>query len=187
MTGHAALVLSLAGLAALAIACSGGKADTVVTVERVIPAERVFTFDDISAAGAKKGKQYDVTGLRGATSAYLMFFGPNPSARKDYEIRLYPSHEVAVRDGQPLAEEGVGEGMKARKDTQSWKEGERDRWLAGGVTDVSSPGSRQAPGPKYWDYVIFGNVVMLCQGLDAQQSLENCSALVEAMGGRKLF
>jgi len=35
--------------------------------------------------------------------------------------------------------------------------------------------------------VIFGNVVMLCQGLDAQQSLENCSALVEAMGGRKLF
>jgi hypothetical protein len=88
-----------------------------------------------------------------------------------------------VSDGEALAKEGSGDGMKAAKDTQTWKEGARDRWFAGGVTDVSSAGSRQSPGPKYGDYMIFGNLVMLCQGANSEQSLERCATLVEALGG----
>ncbi len=42
-------------------------------------------------------------------------------------------------------------------------------------------------GPKYQDYAIVDNLVMLCQGGQASQSLERCSlladALAEAAGG----
>lgn len=182
-------VMASAVALGLAAAC-GGDTDNqsrAEQVQKVIPADRVFAIDDVVAAGLKKGKQYDVAGLTGATEAWVGFYGLSTSARKDYELRFYPSHEAAVRDGTALADEGVGEGMRASKETQTWSEGARDRWFAGGVTDVSSPGSRQAPGPKYWDYVIYGNVIMLCQGADSMQSLETCSALVQAMGGPDLM
>ena len=180
------------GSVALMLACGSSGAETGAgtdrkAVERVIDATKVLSIDDLVAAGLKKSKSYDVAGLPGATDAWLGFFGPNPAARKDYELRFYPSHEAAVRDGTALADEGVGEGMRAKKDSQTWPEGQKDRWFAGGVTDVSSPGSRQAPGPRYWDYVIYGNVIMLCQGADSTQSLETCSALVQALGGPDLL
>ena len=35
--------------------------------------------------------------------------------------------------------------------------------------------------PKYGDYIIFGNVVMLCQGATSNVSLENCSSLMNAL------
>lgn len=184
----APVLLSIASAMVWLAACGGGEtAAPGAVVGRVVDSERVLTIDDVLTAGAKKGKEYDVTGLTGATGAWLVFYGSDPSARKDYEIRIYPSHEAAVRDGTAFADEGVGEGMKAKKDAQTWPEGVRDRWFAGGVTDVSSAGSRQGPGPKYWNYVIYGNAVMLCQGLDAGQSLETCSALVEALGGPNLL
>jgi hypothetical protein len=175
------------GSVSLLVACGDGSNESARTFQRAIPIERNLSIDDFLAVGVKKGREHDVTGLTGASSAFIVFFGPNPSERKDYELRIYPSHDVAVRDGTALAEEGVGEGMKAKKDNQTWKEGARERWFAGGVTDISSAGSRQSPGPKFWDYVIYGNVVMLCQGLDSRQSLETCSALIEALGGQKLF
>jgi hypothetical protein len=179
----------LAGVAAgVLLSCGAGSEAQPASqqVQKVFAVERVYTIENLVAAGLKKGKQYDVTGLSGATEAWLGFFGPDPSARKDYEVRFYPSHEAAVRDGTALADEGVGDGMRAKKDSQIWQGGARDRWFTGGVTDVSSGGSRQAPGPKYNDYVIYGNVIMLCQGGDSVQSLETCSALVEALGGPRL-
>ena len=177
-------------LAVIAVASCGGDGGGAAqpaagSFQRVIATDRVFSVDDGVAAGAKKSKQYDATGLSGATDAWLAFFGSDASSRKEFELRFYPSHEAAVKEGTPLAEEGVGEGMKAKKDAQTWTEGAKNRWRAGGVTDVSSPGSRQAPGPKFGDYAIYGNLVMLCEGADSGQSLERCAGLIEAMGGPK--
>lgn len=48
-------------------------------------------------------------------------------------------------------------------------------------------GGRSGIGPKYEDYAIVDNLVMLCQGGQTSQSLEHCSlladALAEAAGG----
>ncbi|MSQ08239.1 MAG: hypothetical protein EXR57_03465 [Dehalococcoidia bacterium] len=184
-------IVLLTAAGASAVACGGGidrggnSAAPQPASQRVISFDRVLTIDDVTAAGAKRSKEYDVTGLASATGAWLAFFGPAGAERSDFELRFYPSHGVAVRDGTALADQGVGDGMRAHKDTQTWNEGMRERWFAGGVTDVSSPGSRQAPGPKYGDYVILGNLIMLCQGADSNQSLERCAGLVEALRGPK--
>ena len=37
------------------------------------------------------------------------------------------------------------------------------------------------PSPKYGDYVILGNVWMLCEGADSGQGLERCEALVDPL------
>ena len=187
------LTLLAALLTILGAACGGdgggsqsGTAVPGETLQHIVASGKILTIADAEAAGVKKSKQYDVTGLTAATDAWLAFFGPDASTRKEFELRFYPSHESAVKNGEPLAKEGSGEGMKAAKDTQTWREGAKNRWRAGGVTDVSSPGSRQAPGPKFGDYAIYGNLVLLCEGADYSQSLEHCSGLIEALGGPKL-
>ncbi len=173
---------------AAAASCGGGDPSSNAgdpAFQKIVASEKILTIDDVVAAGSKKSKSYDVEGLTGATSAFLAFFGPDSSSRFDVELRFYPSHQGALTDGVPPASEGTGDGMRAAKDTQTWQEGARERWFAGGVTDVSSGGSRQAPGPKYGDFMIFGNLVMLCQGANSEQALERCATLVEALGGPK--
>jgi hypothetical protein len=189
---HKTLTLLAALLTVLAAACGGGgssEGGTTVpaeTIQRIVASGKVLTIADAEAAGVKKSKQYDVTGLTAATDAWLAFFGPDASNRKEFELRFYPSHDSAVKDGEPLAKEGSGEGMVAAKDSQTWQEGAKNRWRVGGVTDVSNSGSRQAPGPKFGDYAIYGNLIMLCEGADSSQSLENCSGLIQALGGPNL-
>lgn len=187
-----ALTLLTVLLAIFAVGCggdSGSQGGTALpgqTVQRVVASGKTFTIADAEAAGAKKSKQYDVAGLAAATDAWVAFYGTDASNRKEFELRFYPSHESAVKDGEPLAKEGTGEGMVAAKDSQTWQEGAKNRWRVGGVTDVSSPSSRQSPGPRFGDYAIYGNLVMLCEGADSGQSLENCSGLIEALGGLRL-
>jgi hypothetical protein len=190
-----AAAIGMAAALTLAAACGGGDSTSGaggatqpagLNYQKVVPSDRTFTVDDVVVAGAKKGKQYDVTGLPAGKEAWQIFFGPDSSNRYDVELRIYATHANAVTDGTPLAEEGTGEGMVKNKETQSWPSGAKDRWFAGGVTDVSSPGSRQAPGPRYQDFAIYGNLVMLCQGADVEQSLDRCSLLVQALGGPSL-
>ena len=175
--------LASAIITILAAACGGGgsgsQSGTAVpgeSVHRIVASGKILTVADAEAAGVKKSKQYDVTGVIAATDAWLAFFGPDASNPKEFELRFYSSHESAVKDGEPLAKEGSGEGMKAAKDTQTWQEGAKNRWRAGGMD----------PGPKFGDYAIYGNLVLLCEGADSSQSLERCSGLIEALGGPKL-
>ena len=55
-----------------------------------------------------------------------------------------------------------------------WKEGTRDRRGGGAFRDSLTP--------LYGDYMVFGNVILLCEGRDSAQSLERCAALLTAAG-----
>lgn len=174
------LVLT-AAFSIAALACgsdSGGSADQF---QQVKPFGTVLAVEDLQAIGFKASKQYDVEGLTGAVDAWLGFWGPGGSDRKDYEVRFYPSHDVAVSSGTAQAIEGTGDEFEATRRNPTWEPGVKDRWRSRGVTDVSSPGSRQAPGPSYLDYAIFGNIILLCEGLSSEQSLENCEAFEDAL------
>jgi len=54
---------------------------------------------------------------------------------------------------------------------------------------MTAPGRRhcrQDPRPTHPDYAVFGNIVMLAEGLDSEQSPERCASLaraLEAAGG----
>ena len=96
-------------------------------LQQVTPSERLFTHDDVDATGFKTSKQYDVEGLTGATDVLFGFWRPDGSEAKEYEIRFYPSHDVAVESGTAFAEEATGDDAILDKDEASWNEGIKDR------------------------------------------------------------
>ena len=139
-----------------------------------------YTVDDLKAFGFKTSKHYDVEGLPDGLDAWKGFWGLDPYDRHDYEIRFYASHDLAVSSGKPIAIESTGEEFEASRETQTWTEGLKDRWQAQGVTDISGGASRQSkPRPTYPNWAILGNMVILCDGLDSEQSLIRCGELID--------
>ena len=175
----ATVIALLTALLAVAACGGGSEATDEPEFQRIDPSGRVYTIDDFLAAGFKKVKQYDVAELPAGVDAWQGYWGPDPYSRKDYELRFYGSHEDAVEHGPALAGEVTGEDAEAYRKNPTWKEGAKDRWQNAFTGD---PGSiMHGPFPKYGDFAIFGNVLMLCEGADSGQGLERCEALVDAL------
>ncbi len=182
-----AATVVLATVIATLVACgssTGGKdsaAPQTETFQKVLPSDRIFAANDLLDVGFKQSRHYDVEGLPEATDALSGFWGPDPYSRKDFEVRFYKSHADAVEYGTAMAEEASGDDAKLDEDTATWKEGikDRKRLSSGGSSDLAAwSGSVK---PKYGDYSIFANMVVLCEGLDAAQAKETCASFVEAL------
>ena len=167
---RAALLASLlAGALLLSVACGGGEeVPTAADAEAAQPdqpaqsgeegapavlADRVFTIDDVAAAGWKKSKQFSTETVPQAVEVWYGFY-----SRKDIEVRVYSSHADAVEYGTPSAEDAV-------------KRGERGYGEGGDLADIA--GTMRA---RYADYMIVGNLVMLCE-----DEVAVCQSLVEQM------
>ncbi|MBT7466759.1 MAG: hypothetical protein HN798_00440 [Chloroflexi bacterium] len=176
---YGVLMSSVVLLVAILTACGGNAVDDVDSFVQVRDAPADYTIEDLKAIGLKASKNYDVEGLPDGLDAWKGFWGLDPYDRHDYEIRFYASHTLAVSSGKQLAIDATGAEFEAKRDEQVWTEGVKDRWQARGVTDVSSGGSRQAPGPTYQDWAIVGNMVILCDGLDSEQAMIRCASLID--------
>ena len=183
-------VLSFALLAAIACGTSGeaftssdspaAAGDSAsVLANRIITPTGDFTLDDLLAAGFKKSKQYDVSDLPSAVEVYYGFYGTDPYARQDYEIRFYANHEDVLSVGVEWADEGSGLDAILLANDQRWDEGLRERRIcaANGGHHIG-----QCTNAKYSDYVILGNMILMCQGKDVRESRGNCDAFLKAMG-----
>ena len=132
------------------------------------------SFEDI---GFKFSKEYDVTELPDAKSAYYGFWGKGSFERLSYELRFYATNEIARSSGTFYAEEVTGEDAIIKKADATWKEGIKDR-MTSGVFGTSKN------APKYLDYVIFGNIIVLCPRelstaiSGAWDPIENCRNLL---------
>ncbi|MDP6667839.1 MAG: hypothetical protein QF357_10655 [Dehalococcoidia bacterium] len=173
-----ALVAALPIVVLFSIGCgSGGDGDGGSEIGKITASEVIYTIDDFTDFGFKTQKDYDVTDLPGGVAAWVGFWGPDASNRKDYELRFYASHGDAVEYGPALAEEVTGENALSFRKNPTWEEGAKDRWQNAFTGDLQAS-SVSGPSPKYGDYIIFGNVLMLCEGADSGQGLERCRALV---------
>ena len=174
------IFFAMSGLLAVVVlvACGNSAADKTASFVKIRTAPADYAIEDLKIFGLKANKQYDVDGLPDGLDAWRGFWGLDPYERHDYEIRFYASHALAVSSGQQLAIDATGAEFTAKRDEQVWTEGVKDRWQARGVTDVSSGGSRQAPGPTYQDWAIVGNMVILCDGLDSEQAIIRCASLI---------
>ncbi len=144
----------------------------------IISAGAMFGVEDfVNARNFKKSKEYDVAGLEGATAALYGFHGPDPYNRQEFEVRFYPDHETAISLGVDFANEATGRDAVIAKDVQRWDEGLIQRRECQGNVRGSHH-SGKCDNAKYGDYVVAGNVVLLCQGKDSQSSLNNCNALM---------
>lgn len=145
---------------------------------QIVSTDAVYTIDDFAnATNFKKSKEYDVEGLEGATAAIYGFHGPDPYDRQEFEIRFYPDHETAITVGVDYANESTGPDAVIAKDIQRWDEGLTQRRACQGNVRGSHH-SGKCDNAKYGDYVVAGNVIVMCQGKDSETSLANCEALM---------
>ncbi|MAS50621.1 MAG: hypothetical protein CL712_01635 [Chloroflexi bacterium] len=162
----------------LIIAC--GSSDNSESLEVITPSEQIFSLEDFTSVGYKKNRTYDVSELPGANGAWFGFWKNNGESN-DFEIRIYSSHEDAVSMGEELAAEVSGNDGLIGKDEATWQEGSKDRRQVGGGVDKGSLGL-QATGifPKYGNYAIYGNVILLCEGQE-EIALQTCWDLINAI------
>ena len=174
------IVLVLIAVMVLVLAGCGSDSTLDEGFVQIRTAPDNYTVDDLKTFGFKTSKNYDVEGLPDALDAWKGFWGLDPYDRHDYEIRFYASHDLAVSSGKPMAIESTGPEFEASRETQTWTEGVKDRWQAQGVTDISGGASKQSkPRPTYPNWAILGNMVILCDGLDSEQSLIRCGELID--------
>ena len=141
---------------------------------RIRSTDRTYTIDDLKTAGVKANKDYDVEDLPGADAAWRVIFN-----RLDYEVRFYPDHQTLLDEGIPYAEHVTGDDAIVIGDDVIWEEGAKDRRRCS--RDADTPHSGCAYSPRYWDYVVVGNMILMCEGLESEQSIDNCDNLLEQL------
>ena len=173
----------------LAVACGSGDSSDDGPVQ-IYASDANYTVYELNAIGAKTSRQYDVENLPDGVDAWKILWGNNPNNKHDYEIRFYPSHDLAVSSGKAIAIEAVGsnieypEAESKRKETflshQTWEEGAQDRWR-GRKLPTFTGSVVNATGPMYPNWVIVGNIVILCDGIDAEEALTRCNEMKEGL------
>lgn len=163
-------------LALLLISCSG---DSEKNSELDIFDGRydssIFSINSFNNIGFKISKEYDVSELPDAVEAHYGFW-----KRREFEIRFYPSNQIAKSSGTFYAEEATGEDAIIKKSDATWKEGIKDRMTSGAFGNKKNT-------PKYLDYVIFGNMIVLCpieissSEIGASDPMENCRNMLSKL------
>tara|TARA_B100001123_G_scaffold46152_4_gene47081 strand:- start:7596 stop:8120 length:525 start_codon:yes stop_codon:yes gene_type:complete len=132
-----------------------------------------LNIDNFKNIGFKVLKEYDVSGLENADSAFLGWMKDELNNTYDYELRFYDTHDNAI-NSVGIIEEIIGEDAILASRDVAWKEGNSDRRVnrrgAG-----SGPGSAKA---KYLHYIIYGNTVILCEGLSVEESKKICTNFI---------
>jgi hypothetical protein len=161
---------------ALLSSCTGDSGNN--PLPRISTSGRIIVVDELLETPFKKLREYATDGLPGATKVIHGFLRDGSDAY-DYEIRFYESHDKAVEFGTSLAEEGSGPNAVIKERDAVYKEGIKDRRVViGGLEGAIEGGS---VGPKYGGYVIYENLILLCQGFELEQSLERCNRLTNVL------
>ena len=173
------------------ISCGSSSSDT--TFEQIYSDTNIFSEENLKELGIKRGKKYKVEGLSKANAAIFAFYKkPGEKEAIEYEIRFYDNHDDAVNEGIPMAKERVGPEAKLKKESATWDEGLKDARQCGGAGGGMSAGGSQAGGagdhavgscssPKYNEFFVFNNLVILCQGENEIESRNNCIDVIEIL------
>jgi hypothetical protein len=162
-----------------------GQTVQVATIEKITPSDTIFDYDSLTAIGYKKTKKYKVEGLTKAQSAY---FGFLKDTKVEYEVRFYDSHKDAVDYGTVFAEERTGEDAALKKEDATWKEGVKearscagDSLSKGDAVNLGGHHIGTCMAAKYSDYIIYGNMILLCEGYEPEVSMLNCEEIINKL------
>lgn len=166
------IALFVFSLIAVAVtACGSSEMAEDDGISKVTPTDTTYAIDDLIAMGFKMNKTYDVEGLTEATDAYYGFWGVGSYDRSEFEVRFYSTHSDAVEFGTAFADERTGTNAILKERDLTWSEGAKDARACTGSCSVS----------KYGDYVIYGNLILLCQGRDSTTALAQCALLINTL------
>ena len=182
----ASLVFLIALLGVLGAACgtddapaAGSGSASGGSARIIIDDGRSWTVDDFqvasaSAAGVKTSKEYDVADLPSAVAAWKLLFD-----RKDFEARFYPDHATAINAGTAWADSVTGGDADEVGDNVLWEEGRNDRRQCN--RKAETPHSSCSYTARYGDYVIQGNMVLLCEGPNSEEALKACNDILKVI------
>ena len=149
------------------------------SLEKITNESEIYAIEDFINTGFKVNKEYDVYELEDSIGVWFGFWKNNLNKSLDYEIRIYPSQQLALDKGVKYVEEVIGEEAILKKSLTSWKEGMQDRRTR---SDKSYKGSSaNTVRAKYLDYIVYGNSMILCTGLDLTDARQNCSDLANSI------
>ena len=158
----------------LNISCGNDDSANIITIDQLSNTGKVLKLDYFISRGFKEVKEYDVSELNGALSAHYGWFKDDLNKPRDYEIRFYIDHQTAL-NSKLIVEEVIGENAILASRDVTWKEGNSDRRVnrrgAG-----SGPGSAKA---KYLYYLIYENAVIMCEGLNKEESIKLCNKIIK--------
>ena len=153
-----------------------------IVYEQVVDNGKIYSSKDFFDAGFNEYKEYNVSKLTGSTEAWYGYWGPDEDSDVYYELRFYPDHSTAVSEGTPFAEDDTGDDAKLKRQDTMWRVGLADRknseQVAEGVTEKYRGRVRLA---RYADYIIFNNVIILCQGEDSKEAFKLCDNLLNLL------
>ena len=167
------------------ISCSDSELNILPQVSNV---DQIFSIEDFKNIGFKIGDKYDNINLPKSKSVYWGFWkdkdadegsarfqslGGSVGGMRDFEIRFYVNHYEAVEYGQIYAEDSSGEDAVLTSKNAMWSTGIKNRRTSGGPDG--------SPLPKYGGYAIYGNFIILCEGVNLEQSLKTCSKLINEL------
>ena len=168
------LILLKALLFLLIISCNSNQETTEDYIDQITNTNKILDINLFISKGFKEVKNYNISQLKGAVSAHYGWLKDEFSNPRDYELRFYRNHKSAL-DSINIIEEVIGKDAILASRDVTWKEGNSDRRVnrrgAG-----SGPGSAKA---KYLYYLIYENVVILCEGLDENESIKLCNLIIK--------
>jgi hypothetical protein len=184
MLTRTVLLFVLSLFAVYTVGCSSetGTSNSENTpLEKITNESGIYSVEDFINTGFRVVKEYDVSELEDSLGVWFGFWKNdfNKSVVLDYEIRIYPSHQLVLDKGVKYVEEVIGEDAILGKSLSSWKEGIQDRRLRTGRGMSGSESN--AIRAKYLDYIVFGNTMILCTGLDLTDARQNCFDLVNSL------
>lgn len=165
------------------VSCSQGFSSDLIGQITDVP--NIYSIEDFEKFGVKIGEKYDNKELPYSLSVFWIFWkdvgadegsarfqslGGSVGGMREFEIRFYSSHDEAVTFGSKYADNGTGSDAVLTKQESLWAEGIKNRRTSGGPDG--------SPLPKYGGYIIYGNFILLCEGIGIEQSNQNCSNLI---------
>ena len=198
------LLTTLLTLNLLIFSCGGSEvAETGVSsdiiFEQIEDYSKVLSIDDFESIGFKSVRSVKQDKLMdGMINAYYGFrkVPIKDWAGKDivdYELRFFESHQEAIAKGERSADLRTGENAQLRKNDASdpnathpiaadWPELLKDaRECQGNI--VGSHHAGLCMSPRYAEFKIFGNVIILGQGGNLEESYEHIGFIVDALKG----
>lgn len=156
------------------LSCSSEESNNSLNLEKIVSPDFNISIDEISIPKMKIGKKYIVDDLPEAIAVSRAIFNKN-----DIEIREYKTHEEAIQFGEKFASSVSGKDAIVSGDNVMWKEGAKDRRKCVPRAGNSEAGCDQTP--RFGGYIIFGNLIILCEGLSEQESLELCHSFKSSL------
>ena len=150
------------------------------SLDKISNDAEVLNIDDFTSIGLRIYKEYDVSELLNAEGAWSGMW-KDQGAPIDFEVRVYRSYSDALEYGVSYADDVTGKDAIVKKSESMWSEGLKDRVvLASRLRDWGGVAGQKRV-PKYLEYFVYNNIILLCEGLEPAESIIHCSNIINEL------